>query len=68
MVFWTVLLQTYAGPKICWGCDKGRFHPTKAGQEFLAAPQEQREVYWLAPYCPSLTLIERLWGPLNRTG
>jgi transposase len=24
-------------------------------------------VYWLPPYCPSLNLIERLWGHLKRT-
>ena len=24
-------------------------------------------MYWLPPYCPSLNLIERLWGHLKRT-
>jgi transposase len=48
-------------------CDNGRFHTTKAVQEFLAAHQEQLEVYWLPPYCPSLNLIARLWGHLKRT-
>ena len=48
-------------------CDNGRFHTTKAVQPFLAAHQEALEVYWLPPYCPSLNLIERLWGHLKRT-
>ena len=24
-------------------------------------------MYWLPPYCPSLNLIERLWGHLKRS-
>ena len=59
--------MAYAGRKIRLGCDHGRFHTTKAVQQFLAAHQEEVEVYWLPPYCPSLNLIERLWGHLKRT-
>jgi transposase len=33
----------------------------------LAEHQEQLEIYWLPPYCPSRNLIERLWGHLKRT-
>ncbi len=33
----------------------------------LAAHRDQIEIYWLPPYCPSLNLIERLWGHLKRT-
>jgi hypothetical protein len=24
-------------------------------------------VFWLPPYCPSLNMIERLWGHIKRT-
>jgi transposase len=34
---------------------------------WLEANRERIEVYWLPPYCPSLNLIERLWGHLKRT-
>lgn len=61
------LLRRYAGRKIRLVCDNGRFHTTKAVQAFLVAHHEQIEVYWLPPYCPSLNLIERLWGHLKRT-
>lgn len=67
LLFLTVLLRTYAGRKIRLVCDNGRFHTTKAVQQFLAEHQEQLEIYWLPPYCPSLNLIERLWGHLKRT-
>jgi len=65
--FLAVLLATYAGRKVQLVCDNGRFHTSKAVQQFLAAHQKQLEVYWLPPYCPSLTVIERLWGHLKRT-
>lgn len=67
LTFLAGLLRTYAGRKIRLVCDNGRFHPTKAVQQFLAAHRNQLEVYWLPPYCPSLNLIERLWGHLKRT-
>lgn len=67
LTFLAVLLRTYAGRKICLVCDNGRFHTTKAVQEFLVVHQAHLEVYWLPPYCPSLNLIERLWGHLKRT-
>lgn len=67
ILFLTVLLRTYAGRKIRLVCDNGRFHTTKAVQQFLVTHQEQLEIYWLPPYCPSLNLIERLWGHLKRT-
>jgi transposase len=67
LAFLAVLLVAYAGRKIRLVCDNGRFHTTKAVQRFLAAQHEKIEVYWLPPYCPSLNLIERLWGHLKRT-
>jgi transposase len=67
LTFLGVLLRTYTGRKIRLVCDNGRFHTTKAVQAFLAAHHEQIEIYWLPPYCPSLNLIERLWGHLKRT-
>jgi hypothetical protein len=39
----------------------------QAVQTWLAAQRQQIEIYWLPPYCPSLNLIERLWGHLKRT-
>jgi transposase len=67
LVFLATLLLAYAGRKIRLVCDNGRFHTTKAVQAFLEEHRDQIEVYWLPPYCPSLNLIERLWGHLKRT-
>ena len=59
--------KAYAGRKIRLVCDNGRFHHTRAVGEWLAAHADQLTIYWLPPYCPSLNLIERLWGHLKRT-
>lgn len=67
LLFLMTLVATYAGRKIRLVCDNGRFHTTKAVQTWLAAHREQIAIYWLPPYCPSLNLIERLWGHLKRT-
>jgi transposase len=67
LVFLSALVAAYAGRKIRLVCDNGRFHTTKAVQQWLDTHQEQVVVYWLPPYCPSLNLIERLWGHLKRT-
>lgn len=67
IVFLTALLAAYAGRRICLVCDNGRFHHTRAVQAFLEDHRDQIRVYWLPPYCPSLNLIERLWGHLKRT-
>src|SRR6266571_2146291 len=61
------LVNAYAGRKTRLVCDNGRFHHTKAVQAWLQANQDRIEVFWLPPYCPSLNLIERLWGHLKRT-
>jgi transposase len=61
------LAAAYAGRKIRLVCDNGRFHSTKAVQTWPEANRDRIEVYWLPPYCPSLNLIERLWGHLKRT-
>jgi transposase len=67
LTFLVHLLSRYAGRKIILVCDNGRFHKTKAVCEFLAAHRNQLRIFWLPPYCPSLNLIERLWGHLKRT-
>lgn len=67
LVFLMALVTAYAGRKIRLVCDNGRFHTTKAVQEWLAAHKHEIEIYWLPPYSPSLNLIERLWGHLKRT-
>lgn len=67
LAFLTTLLLAYLGKKLRLVCDNGRFHTTKAVQAWLAEHRKQIEVYWLPPYCPSLNLIERLWGHLKRT-
>jgi len=67
LAFLVVLVAAYAGRKIRLVCDNGRFHTTKAVEAWLEANRERIEVYWLPPYCPSLNLIERLWGHLKRT-
>jgi transposase len=67
LVFLMALVKAYAGRKIRLVCDNGRFHQTHAVREWLAAHADQLTIYWLPPYCPSLNLIERLWGHLKRT-
>ena len=67
LLFLTALVKAYAGTKIRLVCDNGRFHKTKAVEAWLAAHAEVLTIYWLPPYCPSLNLIERLWGHLKRT-
>lgn len=67
LTFLITLVAAYAGRKIRLVCDNGRFHTTKAVQQWLAEHRDQIEIYWLPPYSPSLNLIERLWGHLKRT-
>jgi len=67
LAFLVALLAAYAGRKIRVVCDNGRFHHTQAVQEWLEAHRDQLTIFWLPPYCPSLNLIERLWGHLKRT-
>ncbi len=67
LAFLVALVTAYAGRKIRLVCDNGRFHHTKAVEAWLKAHAEQITVVWLPPYCPSLNLIERLWGHLKRT-
>ena len=67
MAFLIALVTVYAGRKIRLVCDNGRFHHTRAVREWLRANRSLIEIFWLPPYCPSLNLIERLWGHLKRT-
>ena len=67
IAFLVVLLRAYAGRKIRLVCDNARFHNTKAVRAFLVEHADQLKIFWLPPYCPSLNLIERLWGHLKRT-
>lgn len=67
LAFLIVLVAAYAGRKIRLVCDNGRFHHTKPVQKWLADHKEQIEIFWLPTYCPSLNLIERLWGHMKRT-
>jgi transposase len=67
LVFLVALAAAYAGRRVRLVCDNGRFHHTKAVKAWLAAHADQITVFWLPPYCPSLNLIERLWGHLKRT-
>ncbi len=67
LIFLTALLKAYAGRKVRLVCDNGRFHKTKAVEAWLAGHADALTIYWLPPYCPSLNLIERLWGHLKRT-
>ena len=66
LAFLAVLVAAYPGRKIRLVCDNGRFHHTKAVQQWLADHRDQLEVFWLPTYSPSLNLIERLAGHLNR--
>jgi transposase len=67
LAFLIALVAAYAGRKIRLVCDNGRFHHTHAVKAWLDAHADQITVFWLPPYCPSLNLIERLWGHLKRT-
>jgi transposase len=67
LAFLVTLVGAYAGRKVRLVCDNGRFHCTKAVGLWLEQHRDQIEIYWLPPYCPSLNLIERLWGHLKRT-
>lgn len=67
LAFLVALVAAYAGRKIRLVCDNGRFHHTKAVRAWLKDHADQVKVFWLPPYCPSLNLIERLWGHLKRT-
>ena len=67
LLFLVALVKAYAGRNIRLVCDNGRFHHTKAVHEWLQTHSDRLTVYWLPPYCPSLNLIERLWGHLKRT-
>jgi transposase len=67
LAFLVTLVAAYAGKKVMLVRDNGRFHTTKAVQAWLEANRDKVEIYWLPPYCPSLNLIERLWGHLKRT-
>jgi transposase len=67
LAFLVALVAAYAGRQIRLVCDNGRFHKTKAVRAWLYGHRDQIRVFWLPPYCPSLNLIERLWGHLKRT-
>jgi putative transposase len=67
IAFLVVWLRAYAGRKIRLVCDNARFHHTQAVQAFLAQHADRITLFWLPPYCPSLNLIERLWGHRKRT-
>ena len=67
LVFLMTLMKAYAGRKVRLVCDNGRFHQTRAVRQWLEAHAHQLTIYWLPPYCPTLNLIERLWGHLKRT-
>lgn len=67
LAFLVALVAAYAGQKIRLVCDNGHFHQTKAVFRWLGTHRDQVEIYWLPPYCPSLNLIEQLWGHLKRT-
>ncbi|MHC4538230.1 MAG: IS630 family transposase [Planctomycetota bacterium] len=67
IAFLSVLVSAYAGRKVRLVCDNGRFHHTKAVRQWLTTHRDQIQVFWLPPYCPSLNMIERLWGHIKRT-
>jgi len=65
--FLSKLTRAYGGRKVRLVCDNARFHCTKAVQKWLVQNKKYLEIFWLPPYCPTLNLIERLWGHLKRT-
>jgi len=67
ILFLMTLLAGYTGKRLLVVCDNGRFHTTKAAKAFLQLHRDKMSILWLPPYCPSLNLIERLWGHVKRT-
>lgn len=67
LAFLIALVTAYGGRRIRLVCDNGSFHYTKAVRTWLDANRDKITIFWLPPYCPSLNLIERLWGHLKRT-
>ena len=67
LTFLIALVTVYAGRRIRLVCDNGRFHQTKAVLQWLKMHRDQIQVFWLPPYCPSLNMIEWLWGHIKRT-
>jgi transposase len=67
LAFLIALATAYAGRRVRLVCDNGSFHYTKAVRAWLDANRDKIVIFWLPPYCPSLNLIERLWGHLKRT-
>ena len=67
LLFLSVLITAYAERKVRLVCDNARFHQTQAVRRWLEMHRDRIEIFWLPPYCPSLNLIERLWGHLKRT-
>ena len=47
--------------------DTGTWTNPSDGMRSYAEHADQLTLFWLPPYCPSLNLIERLWGHLRRT-
>lgn len=67
LAFLVAPVAAYAGRKVRLVCDDWRSLTTKAVQAWPEANRDRIEVYRLPPYCPSLDLIERLWGHLKWT-
>jgi putative transposase len=67
ILFLMTLLAGYTGKRLLVVCDNGRFHTTQAAKVFLQLHRDKMRILWLPPYCPSLNLIERLWGHVKRT-
>mgnify|MGYP001241964367 CR=1 FL=1 len=67
ILFLMTLLAGYTSKRLLVVCDNGRFHTTKAVKAFLHLHRDKMSILWLPPYCPSLNLIERLWGHVKRT-
>ena len=67
LLFLSVLIMAYDGRKVRLVCDNARFHQSRAVRHWLEMHRDCIEIFWLPPYCPSLNLIERLWGHLKRT-
>ena len=65
--FLITLVTAYAGQKVRLVCDNGWFHQTKAVLQWFKTHRDRIQVFWLPPYCPTLNMIERLWGHLKRT-
>ena len=67
LVFLVGLGQGVRRPQDSLGVRQWAVPPHTRNRGVAQGQSDRITIYWLPPYCPSLNLIERLWGHLKRT-